>query len=97
MTTENESKRLREFFFASIKTGKRIVQKTLPDLEETARYCQHLKRNLFHYLGKLTKKKIKTRLYFVSGRKQFKLLTPSFKTITLLFAKGLKVRFALFV
>ena len=91
MTTENESKRLREFFFASIKTGKRIVQKTLPDLEETARYCPHLRKKPF------SKKKIKTKLYFVSGRKQFKLLTPSFKTITLLFAKGLKVRFALFV
>ena len=47
MTTENESKRLREFFFASIKTGKRIVQKTLPDLEETARYCQHLRKKPF--------------------------------------------------
>ena len=57
MTTENESKRLREFFFASIKTGKRIVQKTLPDLEETARYCQHLRKKPFSLSWSVDKKK----------------------------------------
>lgn len=53
MTTENESKRLREFFFPSIKTAKRILQKTLPDLEETARYCPHLRKKPFSKKKKL--------------------------------------------
>ena len=85
MTNKFESKRLQKFYVSS-KQEKECYRKTSSYLEQPSRhFCQHFMRRTTHqkFLAiNLASQQKTTKLYFFSQvRKQFKLLTVSFKPL----------------